>query len=201
MKGRTLSFSLCILLLLAAGCVPHLIQIKIQDLEDEDWSVREKAAGWLDIQGWKPTNRIEETKYYLAKQEWDKLVAIGAPAVEPLIKVLGDEDSYVRRYAAQALGETGDPRAVEALIKALGDEDRDVRKTAADALGKIGDSRAVEPLIKVLGDEVRYVRAHAAEALGEIGSASAVPALTKALKDRFTRQAAEEAIAKIKAKN
>ncbi|MFQ6054633.1 MAG: HEAT repeat domain-containing protein [Methanosarcinales archaeon] len=43
---------------------------------------------------------------------------IGEPAVEPLIKALGDR---VREKAAIALGEIGDARAVEPLIKALRD--------------------------------------------------------------------------------
>ena len=41
-------------------------------------------------------------------------------------------------YAANALGELGDPRAVEPLIKALEDDDPGVRERAEKALVKLG---------------------------------------------------------------
>ncbi len=110
------------------------------------------------------------------------LEKIGKPAVEPLIKALGDRDWNVRYYAAMTLGDIGDKRAVEPLIKALGDKDSWVREYAAEALGKIGKP-AVEPLIKTLGDGEKYVRENAAEALGKIGKPAVEP-LIKALGDR-----------------
>ena len=77
---------------------------------------------------------------------------IGEPAVEPLIKLLRDEDDYVNYYAAKALGKIGDARAVEPIIRALSDDDWKVRRSAAEALGKIGALRAIEPLITALDD-------------------------------------------------
>jgi HEAT repeat protein len=61
--------------------------------------------------------------------------------VDKLIKALRDEDSYVRKSVAWALGKIGDSRAVEALIEALRDEDSYVRASVAWALGKIGDGQ------------------------------------------------------------
>jgi HEAT repeat protein len=63
------------------------------------------------------------------------------------IAALKDNDWWVRRDAAEALGEIGDARTVEPLIAVLKDKDRDVRWHAASALGEIGDARAVDPLI------------------------------------------------------
>jgi len=103
------------------------------------------------------------------------LAKIGEPAVEPLIKALGDEEWKGRAGAASVLGGIGDERAVEPLIKALEDEDLDWQ--SAKALGEIGDSRAVEPLIKALGDDGWPVRMYAAEALGKIGDTRAVDPL------------------------
>ena len=91
-------------------------------------------------------------------------------AVEPLIKALGDEDSYTRQLTAMALGKIGDARAVEPLIKALKDEDSDVREYAAWALGEIGNKRAINPLINalVLAKSRKGVRLEAARAIGKI---------------------------------
>ena len=52
-------------------------------------------------------------------------------------------DSYIRRYAAEALGEIGDQRAVDPLIAAPTDTNEYVRSNAARGLGKIGTPEAL----------------------------------------------------------
>jgi len=66
-------------------------------------------------------------------------------AVDALIKFLSDEDSYVRRITADALGKIGSEAAVYALINALNHENYDVRVAAAEELGKIGSEATVYP--------------------------------------------------------
>lgn len=103
-----------------------------------------------------------------ARQAGDRLVALGAAAVEPLIAVLNGQheipdlsridrfgstpdSSAARERAAYLLGDIGDRRAVEPLIAAYTRErDRYIRLAAVLALGKIGDPRAVETLIAAL---------------------------------------------------
>ena len=112
--------------------------------------------------------------------------------VEPLIQALKDEHWDVRRRAAWALGNMGEP-AVEPLIQALKDEHWDVRRKAAWALGNIGDAKAIGPLIQALRDEYPDVREEAAWALGNIRDARAIGSLIQALRDEYPdvrRQAA-----------
>ena len=104
----------------------------IAALKDKD--VRKAAAEALDHLGWKPAQDESAGWYWMAKHDWDKCVALGALAVEPLIAALKDENSDVRQAAAKALGKIGDPRAVEPLIDALQDKEWFVRRTAAEAL-------------------------------------------------------------------
>jgi HEAT repeat protein len=59
-------------------------------------------------------------------------------------------------------------RDVEGLIKALKDENGFVPVNAAKALGEIGDTRAVEPLTEALKDKKKDVREAAKEALKKI---------------------------------
>jgi len=120
-------------------------------------------------------------------------------AVPALILALNDENSYVRRSAAEALGKIGNSQAVDALILALNDKDSYVRRSAAEALGKIGNSQAVDALILALNDKDSYVRRSAAEALGKIGNSQAVDALILALNDEnsYVRRSAAEALGKI----
>jgi hypothetical protein len=62
---------------------------------------------------------------------------------------LKNEDTSLRKGAADALGRIKDARAVEPLITALKDVDLDVREAAASALGQIG-TPADEPLLAAL---------------------------------------------------
>ncbi|MGK7876474.1 MAG: HEAT repeat domain-containing protein, partial [Xenococcaceae cyanobacterium] len=80
-----------------------------------------------------------------------------------------DEDSSVRRIAANALEKIGSEAAIPALIQALEDEDSSVRRIAANALEKIGSEAAIPALIQALEDEDSSVRWNAAEAYKKIG--------------------------------
>jgi len=103
--------------------------------------------------GWQPDLGENGARYWIIKKRWDECIAIGAPAVGPLVAALGYQELMVknRRGVISALGKIGAP-AVEPLIKALGDKDWVVAVYAAEALGKIGDPRAIEPLKKSLED-------------------------------------------------
>jgi len=77
------------------------------------------------------------------------LGAIGAPAVEPLIKELKSDDNTRKKNAVIALGLTGDPRAVEPLIMMINNKKVDdpvistyVRNTLKSITGvDFGDDR------------------------------------------------------------
>ena len=129
--------------------------------------MRRAAARALGKLGWQPPTQELRIAYLFAKQDWDNLVAIGAPAVALLVAALKDENSDVRRAAAKALVKIGAP-AVEPLVAALKDEDSSVRSAAVEVLGKLGAMRAVEPLFAAFKDEDGDVRRAAAEALEAI---------------------------------
>jgi len=91
--------------LLISFCLPLVgspeeerINRLIQELKDEDSSVRKKAAAAL--------GEIKDDR-----------------VVEPLIGALKDKDSSVREKAASAVGEIRDDRAADPLIAALRDKD------------------------------------------------------------------------------
>ncbi len=79
--------------------------------------------------------RESNTDYLMQQSVVDALGRVGSTAVEPLIKLLSDEDRVVRSAAAKALGGTGDERAVGPLGQAYEhDEDDLVRASARNAL-------------------------------------------------------------------
>jgi HEAT repeat protein len=86
-------------------------------LKDKEPEVKESAAKALAQIGWQPTTASEAAAYYLALQNWEKLVELGKPAVEYLIA--GLETTHwtadVHKAAARALARiTGEDFGVDA---------------------------------------------------------------------------------------
>jgi len=112
----------------------------VNELSDESWQVRQRAA--------------EELGTLRAKQ-----------GVAPLIEALNDENDRVTSSAANSLGRIGDKTAVQPLIDSLSDSSALVRTAAAKSLGTLGDRRAIAPLKKILRDEDPSVRKAVSAAL------------------------------------
>jgi HEAT repeat protein len=83
------------------------------------------------------------------KRARERLVALGRPAVAPLIEALADDRNVVRWEAAKAFTELHDPRAAPALVRGLEDSDGDVRWLAAEALVGLGRA-GLKPLLEAL---------------------------------------------------
>jgi hypothetical protein len=150
----TIAFSFLVLVRNSeAGVADKLMN----DLRSRNPAVREEAAQKLgDL---KDPIAVDPLIVILRKDKdrnvrWraeDALVNIGAPAVEPLIKMLNDDSWRARRRAVRTLGKIRDPRAIDALVVSMKrDEDCYVRKSAAGAIGEIKDPRAGEVLIPAL---------------------------------------------------
>jgi HEAT repeat protein len=106
--------------------------------------VRKSFVDALDKLGWQPDQGTAGAAYQIARNNWERCVQIGAPAVEPLIAALKDRNSGVRKLACEALGKIGDARAVEPLIAASKDAIESVRNSAAEALKQIDKARTTE---------------------------------------------------------
>src|SRR5262249_39258683 len=106
-----------------------------------------------------------------------------------LVQALKDSDLFVRRFAAQALGDIeADPKvAAKPLADVLKNpkEKKEVQAAAAGALGRMG-AAGVAPLAAAVKDAAtdNEVRRRAVEALGKIGpdAKAAIPALVSVLK-------------------
>jgi len=112
------------------------------------------------------------------------LIAIGEKVVNPLIKVLQEEqDIEVRRRVIPVLKEMG-KKSIESLKLLLSDKRWYVLKDVVEILGDIGDESTASSLILPLNHEYFKVRVETALALGKLGGQRAVELLTIALKDR-----------------
>ncbi|NJR69381.1 MAG: HEAT repeat domain-containing protein [Synechococcales cyanobacterium CRU_2_2] len=111
----------------------------------------------------------------------DGLIAIGEPAVLPLIELLDGFNYGARAWALRALSGIGDPRGMDLVVKAaLEDFALSVRRAAARGVGTLrwaqfpgperpaSQKRAIETLIQVCADPewvVRYAAVTGLEAL------------------------------------
>ena len=121
----------------------------------------------------------ETASSYSRRSAISALVRLGDErAVQPLIKVLQNEDPYIRREAAKALGDMGSPVAGEPLVEALRDSEDNVRRNAIVALGAVGDARAIEPLKQMLQDESFLTHSEAERSIKKIEArmAESIPA-------------------------
>ncbi len=115
-------------------------------------------------------------------------------AVEAIIQRLHDPDPAVRRFAAIALTEIGDPRAEEFLVALLRDKDPALRTYAAVGLMSIGGRISIRLLLASLNDpETRWL---AVRILDKIGGRD-IDSLIAALKDERTGWYAEEALTRL----
>lgn len=132
----------------------------------------------------------------------DALVKLGTPAIEGLIRRLGDESQ--QKAAVAILVQIGAP-AVARLIEALAQPA--VNRNAAYALIGIGTA-SVGPLIEALRSHHPLMRFYAVEVLGRIGDTRALRALEILRRDTTTdsngvtiAHAAQKAIDRIYDKN
>ncbi len=112
------------------------------------------------------------------------LARIGtAPAVDGIIVALRGADPAVAGSAAAALRFVKTPQSADALWEALDRDNGPIRRAAALSLAGLGDARAIDPLRPMLADNAWYVRAEAARALGFVRAAGAAALLAPALDD------------------
>ncbi len=138
--------------------------------------------------------------------------------IKGLIRAMGhDNDEYIRKEAAFALGKITDSQSpiytirnentiseeeskkptVEQLINLLNDKDWIIRMDAAKNLVDIG-APAVENLINSLDNENWQIRWHCAEILGEIGDVRGIEPLIDILNDKNSGVQSNSVIALIK---
>jgi HEAT repeat protein len=118
----------------------------VLSLLDPDKYVRYGAAIALEKLGWQPKNVSEQVYYYVGKQEWDKILALGPEAVDPLLPLLKDKDAEVRIRVIEILGTLGGDRAKRFCRVTLSDSDTNVRWSAVLSSLKCGLSHKQLPL-------------------------------------------------------
>jgi HEAT repeat protein len=133
------------------------------------------------------TPAIQQLTQLLAipHQRQSAVLALGhirrSQTIEPLVSVVSDPDSVIRRVAIEALGSFHDVRVPPLLITALADLDSNVRRVAVINLGMRADlateMQLVDLIAPLLQDLYPGVYLAAAGALGRMGNETAAIAL------------------------
>lgn len=113
------------------------LTLLVHTLKDRNKYVRYGAAVALDSLEWQAKSPRDEAYYLLAKQEWDKVSAIGEAATEPLLHTLDDSESQIREHAVEILGALR-PGSRSAWSRAITDRDPMVRWRATLAYLRSG---------------------------------------------------------------
>ena len=128
---------------------PHAMKFLLEALKSDQLAQRSRAIKLLSNRVKTPqviNCFIEALSEDSWLEAWHALVAMGAPAVGPLIKALDDPKRAT--HIIGILKKIGDARAVPALIRAL--RDPLTCTEAAEALGSFDDPRAARALKQAL---------------------------------------------------
>ena len=176
-----------------------------------------------------PGGRIEDMHVLWEGDEPRRAAAaalgrLGDPeAVPALASVLGDEDTWLRARAIDALAEIRHQDAVGPLIPLLGDtraaDDRSVQRRVAEALRQLGEGELVDTVLAALNGDFGRLKAlgggyraeivaafagalkrpsgtHAANALAEINAVEALPQLREVLRTFGARDPTGQAVSR-----
>jgi len=157
---------------------PDSITQLIADLQSQDEFARAQAAFALGMLG---APAVDPLVRLLAHSDHDvrlraawALGVIGQPALRALIDLAEGTSPALRVEAIRVLGVIGEARALNQLFHALTDKDARIAQRAAVALGKIGDPRAFHPLLTALRHPAADVRYAVCNALAHLYIADAI---------------------------
>jgi len=187
------------------------IQFLLPALKSESADERKKNAILLKGRGYIPHTDAEKSTFHFARQNWDDLVALGTPALEPLITGLEDTDVNIQIACARSLGILGNPDAIAPLLQILykNGTAQLLRNAIIIALGNLGWSpktdiekisffiaqqqwreliqfreKIIGPLSALLDDKDEEIRYKAIELLCELRDNKVIGILRNALYDR-----------------
>ena len=126
-----------------------------------------------------------------AIETWDKVAAIAQD---------DEENTFVRMYAAEALGAMGKAEGEAILIDLFESDEPNLRAYVVKGISHFSDSKADELIIQALRDSQWKVRLEAAAAVEERGLKAAAPYLVFRCKDKDEQKSVKEKCYKVLAK-
>jgi len=124
---------------------------------DESWRVRKESVEAF-VSSAPDEHSIEELLQLLRNEEnaglrnsaAEAVIRLGTEATLPLLRMIQDPDSDVRKFIVDLMGAIGDPAFIKPLLNALQDSDVNVASAAAENLGSTGDSQVMPDLVHAI---------------------------------------------------
>ncbi|MBI5820314.1 MAG: trypsin-like peptidase domain-containing protein [Verrucomicrobia bacterium] len=153
-----------------AGSLPKLLPATLVR------NTRKEAIRILKSVAFTPSGPVQEATWAAAQEDYAKCIALGAPAVEPLLAAFrtAEGDPPTLMAIGRALGEIGDARAEEAMMEQVMRYSSESTRpehivlylTLLEALGKAGDALVLSNLEAVSQSKTPEI-ARAAQAAAE----------------------------------
>jgi len=157
---------------------PKALPTFISLMDQPNTELRSKAIEALEKFGWQPEKDRSAAIYWINKNNFEKCLAIGAPALKPLMDALEYLEGDALTSAISALGGLGDERSIKPMIALMKHKDWSVRRAAVKALNQFGaPEEALKPLLLAIKDVQKEVRTAAAELLAKYDDPKAIKAL------------------------
>lgn len=171
--------------LLAHGFAKQSVEELLKLLEHADQRVRQEAQFALAAHGADGTPELTKTalegRHQLARIHavWalGQLAENSQADLNPLMKLVGDDDAEIRAQAVRLLGDHRVEAAYESFLKALQDDVARVRFFAAMGLGKLGRREAIGDVLEMLrenADVDPYLRHAGVMALASLADGDAL---------------------------
>lgn len=185
------------------GVEAHL-RILLSCLGDGSWRVRKEASEVF--LGWPGASQVStdvvellhaQDNAGLRNAAVEILTRLGWQAIPALLEEIQCNDSDVRKFVLDILGDIGDEMAIGAMIFSLNDPDQNVRNAAAENLGKLKAVSAVPALLASMGNADLWFRFTILAAIAQIGAPVAATELLHYREDPLLRKAVFDCLGKI----
>ena len=173
---------------------------------DESWRVRKEAVESY-IYSKPDLDSVEQLLNLLRNEDnaglrnsaAEAVIRLGSSSAIPLMNMIKDQDSDVRKFVIDVMGAIADPIFVPALLLALNDSEVNVASAAAEQLGALGDPNTAGTLMQAIleRDEVLF-RFSALGALAVLAKPAPMPeAFLKLASQEILRKAVFECLGSI----
>ncbi len=173
-------------------------------LSDESWRVRKEAIEGLS--GLPATPELisrliplmdPSREVTLRNSIVEVLEAMGRDAAPLITAHLTIDQSDVRKFLVDILGNIAEPSVIPDLVEMLNDPEDNIRAAAAESLSSIGDSASIKALIDALEDADDWVSFSILSALARLGDTEALPLFFNYLDNRLLANPAIQGIGRI----
>jgi len=146
----------------------------VKALDDQDFSNRKLAAEMLKRQNWQAQNNYEKCLFYIASNNWDEIIDLGADARPVLLVFVNDKNNIVRILSYEMLAYCGNKKDLPVLAMGLEkDSVPEVCEAAGFAIYRIGGQEAIKTLINIYKkSDVPLIRKICCENLGKFKNLS-----------------------------